>query len=267
MLARFAGRTSWLSVFAFGLTGCLTAFVQNNCFAKTKPRSAESKHAAEQRLAGERGTEDYAQPPVSTRGLTPGSTIIQKHTQSASGAVKPNYYASGKEPPKSSKTVLKTSRKHEPARYVQPEMEYGSLPQGSGTAESASSVSEGKSIRDYLHLPVLRLPRSKAKKESSELVATGKASWYGGDFHGGRTANGERYDMESMTAAHRSLPFGTKVKVTNLENGNECVVRINNRGPYRRGRMLDLSKAAARQLGILRRGICQVKMEVLSACE
>lgn len=99
------------------------------------------------------------------------------------------------------------------------------------------------------------------------LIDFGKASWYGKDFHGGKTANGERYDMESMTAAHRTLPFGTKIRVTNLENGNECIVRINNRGPYLRGRILDLSKGAARQLGMVGRGIARVKMEVLGCTE
>jgi rare lipoprotein A len=91
----------------------------------------------------------------------------------------------------------------------------------------------------------------------------GVASWYGSDFHGGKTANGERYDMNSMTAAHRSLPFGTLVKVTNENNGRECVVRINNRGPYLKGRILDVSKAAASELGFLGRGICKVRMQVL----
>jgi rare lipoprotein A (peptidoglycan hydrolase) len=91
----------------------------------------------------------------------------------------------------------------------------------------------------------------------------GVASWYGSDFHGGKTANGERYDMYSMTAAHRTLPFGTLVKVTNESNGKECVVRINNRGPYLKGRILDLSKAAASQLGFLGRGVTRVRMQVL----
>jgi rare lipoprotein A len=96
------------------------------------------------------------------------------------------------------------------------------------------------------------------------LIQVGRASWYGSDFHGRKTANGERYNMESLTAAHRTLPFGTRVKVTNLDNGRECVVRINNRGPYLKGRMLDLSKAAARQIGMLTKGVGRVKMQILS---
>ncbi|MGI8907308.1 MAG: septal ring lytic transglycosylase RlpA family protein [Candidatus Sumerlaeaceae bacterium] len=98
---------------------------------------------------------------------------------------------------------------------------------------------------------------------SPAAVLRGVASWYGRDFHGGKTANGERYDMNSMTAAHRSLPFGTLVKVTNECNGRECVVRINNRGPYLKGRILDLSKAAASQLGMVSRGVSRVQMQVL----
>lgn len=95
------------------------------------------------------------------------------------------------------------------------------------------------------------------------LTMMGMASWYGSDFHGGPTASGERYDMYSMTAAHPSLPFNTLVKVTNLVNGSECVVRINNRGPYFRDRIIDLSKSAANQLDMIGNGIANVHMQVL----
>lgn len=92
---------------------------------------------------------------------------------------------------------------------------------------------------------------------------SGTASWYGGKWHGRKTANGERYDMNSLTAAHKTLPFGTLVKVTNERNGRSTVVRINNRGPYSKGRILDLSRAAASTLGFVSNGICKVKMEVV----
>jgi rare lipoprotein A len=95
------------------------------------------------------------------------------------------------------------------------------------------------------------------------LNQMGTASWYGPDFHGGPTASGERYDMYSMTAAHKYLPFGTLVKVTNMNNGNECVVRINNRGPYFKDRIIDLSKSAATRLGMMGSGIAKVHMQVL----
>ncbi|MBX7245043.1 MAG: septal ring lytic transglycosylase RlpA family protein [Candidatus Sumerlaeaceae bacterium] len=99
------------------------------------------------------------------------------------------------------------------------------------------------------------------------LTLTGKASWYGKDFHNGPTASGERYDMYSMTAAHKTLPFGTMVKVTNLNNGRDCVVRINNRGPYVGGRIIDLSKAAATQIGMLGSGVAKIKLEVLGQAD
>ena len=94
-------------------------------------------------------------------------------------------------------------------------------------------------------------------------VMEGTASWYGRDFHGGPTASGERYNMYSFTAAHRTLPFGTLVKVTNLRNGRDVVVRINNRGPYIKGRIIDLSKGAAAQIGMVGSGLARVRMEII----
>ncbi len=82
----------------------------------------------------------------------------------------------------------------------------------------------------------------------------GKASWYGPGFHGRRTASGERFDMNELTAAHRTLPFGTKVRVRNEHNGREVVVRINDRGPRIRDRIIDLSKAAADALDFVKAG-------------
>lgn len=91
-----------------------------------------------------------------------------------------------------------------------------------------------------------------------------KSSWYGPGFHGKITANGEVYDQMSLTAAHKSLKFGTLLKVTNPRNGKSVVVRINDRGPYIAGRDLDLSKAAAIELGLLRRGVARMKIEQIS---
>ena len=90
---------------------------------------------------------------------------------------------------------------------------------------------------------------------------TGIASYYGGKFHGRRTASSEIFDKNAMTAAHRSLPFGTKVKVTNLRNGRTVLVRVNDRGPHVRGRIIDLSQAAAKKIGL--KGVVRVKLEVL----
>ncbi|MFB2935181.1 septal ring lytic transglycosylase RlpA family protein [Aerosakkonemataceae cyanobacterium BLCC-F154] len=96
-----------------------------------------------------------------------------------------------------------------------------------------------------------------------KAILRGIASWYGPGFHGNRTANGERYNQNSLTAAHRSLPFGTMVRVTNLRNGLSVVVRINDRGPFTRGRIIDLSAAAARTIGLTSSGIARVTVEVL----
>jgi rare lipoprotein A len=89
------------------------------------------------------------------------------------------------------------------------------------------------------------------------------ASWYGPGFHGNQTASGERFDQNGLTAAHRSLPFGTRLLVTNPANGRSVTVRVNDRGPHRRGRTLDLSRAAAHRLGILDGGTARVRMRVL----
>lgn len=96
-------------------------------------------------------------------------------------------------------------------------------------------------------------------------VSTGEASWYGPGFYGNRTANGEVFRPGTLTAAHRTLPFGTKVRVTNLWNGRSAVVRINDRGPFHGRRVIDLAHGAASQLGLVSSGIAQVKLEVLQA--
>ncbi len=92
---------------------------------------------------------------------------------------------------------------------------------------------------------------------------TGYASYYADEFHGRRTACGEIYDRNGYTAAHRSLPCGTIVKVVNLENGKSVVVRINDRGPFVRGRIIDLSYAAAKKIGMIRKGVVKVRIEVV----
>ncbi len=91
----------------------------------------------------------------------------------------------------------------------------------------------------------------------------GIASWYGPDFHGRKTSNGEYYDMYAMTAAHKTLPMNTMVRVKNLRNGKEVVVRINDRGPFVKNRIIDLSYAAARKIGMIAQGTAPVEIEVL----
>lgn len=93
-------------------------------------------------------------------------------------------------------------------------------------------------------------------------VEEGEASYYAPTFHGRRTASGEKYDRHALTAAHRTLPFGTFVRVTRKGSGQSVIVRINDRGPHKAGRIIDLSEKAARELGILALGVAQVRIEV-----
>jgi len=100
-----------------------------------------------------------------------------------------------------------------------------------------------------------------AAAERPIYVEEGVASWYGASHQGRRTADGERFDMHALTAAHRSLPFSAVIRVTNLDNGRMVKVRVNDRGPYAKGRILDLSAAAAEALGMSRDGIAHVRIE------
>jgi rare lipoprotein A len=102
-------------------------------------------------------------------------------------------------------------------------------------------------------------------QKTPRFVQSGKASWYGPGFHGRVTASGEPFDEAGLTAAHKSFPLGSKAKVTNLTNGNSVEVKINDRGPFTEGRIIDLSRAAARALGILESGIALVRVELIAA--
>ena len=99
--------------------------------------------------------------------------------------------------------------------------------------------------------------------EAPVWAQNGKVSWYGPGFHGRRTANGETFDTNDMTMAHRSLAFGSKVRVTNLDNGRSIVVRVNDRGPYVGGRIADLSHAAASRLGFVEDGVVHARIELI----
>lgn len=94
-------------------------------------------------------------------------------------------------------------------------------------------------------------------------IAYGKASWYGKKFHGNKTANGERYNMYDNTAAHKRLPFNSLVKITSIKTGNSEIVRINDRGPYHGERIIDVSYAVAKTLGLVQQGVGEVKLEIL----
>jgi rare lipoprotein A len=100
-------------------------------------------------------------------------------------------------------------------------------------------------------------------REDFSYDRVGIASWYGADYHGHRTANGETYDMNAMTAAHPTLPMPTIVRVTNLDNGRSAIIRINDRGPFADGRIIDMSRAGARALGFERKGLARVRVQVM----
>ena len=133
-------------------------------------------------------------------------------------------------------------------------------PQASGLQATLSPAE----VKPVLAPPSPELPKPKLKVVPEVVkVITGEASWYGPGFYGNLTANGEVYKRGTMTAAHRTLPFGTKVRVTNLWNGRTAVIRINDRGPFIDHRVIDLGHGAASDLGLTASGIAQVKLEVL----
>jgi rare lipoprotein A len=133
-------------------------------------------------------------------------------------------------------------------------------PQSYGSAPAADPTTQGTPLADAK-------PLTDDGDDASDFHQTGRASWYGRGFHGRRTANGERYDMHALTAAHRTLPLGSYVRVTNPATSRSVVVRINDRGPYARGRVIDLSMAAATALDMRRCGTARVKIEGLTQQE
>jgi len=108
---------------------------------------------------------------------------------------------------------------------------------------------------------LIALTTTACAKPKNTLI--GKGSWYGKKFQGRLTANGERYNMYALTAAHKTLPFNSMVEVTNLSNNRKIIVRINDRGPYAKGRIIDLSYLAAKKLGYVNKGVAKLKLRVL----
>src|SRR5215207_641977 len=131
-------------------------------------------------------------------------------------------------------------------------------PQQERKPESMTKASTALAITAVLFGCALATP---AIAEETKPIQTGAASWYGPGFHGKKTANGERFNTNDLTAAHKTLPFGTQLRVTNERTGKSVVVRINDRGPYAHGRVIDLSKAAAEAVGI--EGVGQVTLAAL----
>lgn len=104
---------------------------------------------------------------------------------------------------------------------------------------------------------------TKTKRNKKRVFQFGKASFYAYNFHGRKTASGERFNQNELTAAHKTLPFGTKVKVTNVNNGKFVIVRINDHGPYIKGRIIDLTRKAAAKLDMIKAGTASVSLEII----
>jgi len=121
-----------------------------------------------------------------------------------------------------------------------------------------------KQLNIYIIIAVLFLISSTTLYSKGRNHQIGRGSWYGKKFNGRLTASGERYNMYDYTAAHRTLPFNTMVKVTNLHNGRSVIVRVNDRGPYAKGRIMDLSYLAAKKLGYTHKGVAKLKLKVLN---
>lgn len=136
-----------------------------------------------------------------------------------------------------------------------PESQGWPAPSGA-SAPAATGISPPSALFDMPESPATRqsLPEGQGFRE----IERGQASWYGPRFHGRRTASGERYDQQAMTGAHKTLPFGSMVRVRSLVTGKEIDVRINDRGPFTRGRVIDVSRAAAEALGMTGLGVKQV---------
>jgi len=117
-----------------------------------------------------------------------------------------------------------------------------------------------------LHFEARPLPGTGASSAQG-AHQVGPASWYGPGFHGRQTANGERFDQDAMTMAHRSMRFGTCVRVTRVDTGDSVLVRVNDRGPYVPPRIADLSRGAAAELGMLQRGVADVRLEPLQKAD
>ncbi len=120
------------------------------------------------------------------------------------------------------------------------------------------------SVKFFVILSVCSLYLTGCPSSPKRIYMTGMASWYGDKYHGRKTANGETYNMNEMTAAHPKLPFGTRVKVVAQNSKRSAVVRINDRGPFAKNRIIDVSKAAAKKLEMVEKGAIMVNLQILN---
>ena len=195
-------------------------------------------------------------PPMNADAASQSAPSDQKHTNAASHAAKKSSGDTDTRKSKREKSSDKSASSHSPGSKPdkadsRSKSKNRSSSQQSATIDADSRKSTGS--RD------IWLKRA----QESEIMA-GKASWYGRDFHGGPTASGDNYDMYTFTAAHRTLPMGTVVRVTDQDNGKSVMVCVTDRGPFVRGRVIDLSFAAAQQINIENRGVSRVELEVVS---
>lgn len=137
---------------------------------------------------------------------------------------------------------------------------------GSASASSRIKVT-GESTTKNTAIRKRASARAHADQRAVRYSAVGMASWYGEDFHGRQTANGEKFDMNSLSAAHPSLPLPSNVRVTNLNNQRSIIVRVNDRGPYVGGRVIDVSARTAKELGFHGDGLSRVKVEYVGRAE
>lgn len=194
---------------------------------------------------------------------------------SASGfaAVKAQSNVKAQKVQKSAKSSEKTAKKAQKNKKQSKADTKQAVKSSAKNAKSTTKKKEAKvekkgakkRSKARMSLADIHQEREAAKKKATPKETYVVASYYGGKFHGRLTANGEVYNKNAMTAAHRTLPFGTFLKVTNTRNGRSVVVRINDRGPYISGRSIDLSEGAARAIGMISSGVGKVKLELLSA--
>jgi rare lipoprotein A len=143
----------------------------------------------------------------------------------------------------------------------------GNGPGGSSGTDNIELDSSGKSKHGNPNSYVVFGKRYFVMKSARGFVQRGTASWYGPDFHGKRTSSGETYNMNAMTAAHKTLPLPTMVRVENLSNGKTAIVKVNDRGPFVNDRIIDLSQAAAKKLGVIGPGTAQVEITALTSTD
>jgi rare lipoprotein A len=185
----------------------------------------------------------------------------QDWKQNCSG---PQYVCGGEATVAKAKTVT-SAKVQKPAKVAKAKVKKPAAAVSSAPVKAKNKVAQ--KVKAKSPAKVASAPKKSKAKVAKASGGTsyqgGVASWYGGNFHGRKTANGETYNMNAMTAAHKTLPFGTKVRVTNTRNGDSVVVRINDRGPFIAGRVIDLSRAAASQIGVTSSGVAPVKLAIL----